>query len=106
MPHPGPLVAFLTAVSMLDRANADPPAVLLTARQVAESHLLPEPRPPVDLEAEVLGSLPADAVILRDETGTTFVLRPYAGPAAVPGDRVRVTISGIGTIDNPVVQGE
>jgi signal transduction histidine kinase len=90
MPHSGPWVAFLTAVAMLDRADANPPAVLSTARQVAESYLLPEPRPPVDLEAEVLGALPANAVILRDETGTTFVLRPYAGPAAVPGDRVRV----------------
>ena len=29
-----------------------------------------------------------------------------AGARFAAGDRVRVTISGIGTIDNPVVQGE
>lgn len=71
-------------------AVAEPPAALSTARQVAESYLLAEPRPPVDLEAVVTGTFPGGTVLLRDETGVTFVRPPDGGEPVRAGDRVRV----------------
>lgn len=72
------------------RAGAEPPATLSTARQVAESYLLPEPRPPVDLEAVVTGTFPSGTVLLRDDTGVTFVRPTDGGEPVRAGDRVRV----------------
>jgi 2-keto-4-pentenoate hydratase/2-oxohepta-3-ene-1,7-dioic acid hydratase in catechol pathway len=46
--------------------------------------------------------LPGDVIA----TGTPSGVGRPRGIFLKPGDRVRVTISGIGTIDNPVVQGE
>lgn len=71
-------------------AVAEPPAALSTARQVAASYLLPEPRPPVDLEAVVTGTFPDGTVLLRDNTGVTFVRPPDGGEPVQAGDRVRV----------------
>lgn len=71
-------------------AVAEPPAALSTARQVAESYLLAEPRPPVDLEAVVTGTFPSGTVLLRDETGVTFVSPPDRGEPVQAADRVRV----------------
>jgi hypothetical protein len=94
-PLPSPLhrrlAGLLIAMALVAPARAaDPPPVLSTAREVAESYRLAEPRPDVDLEAVVLGTIPGAAILLRDATGTTFINMPRAGPAAEPGDRVRV----------------
>jgi hypothetical protein len=91
-PLPRRLAGLLIAVAVVarDARAADPPPVLATAREVAESYRLAEPRPDVDLEAVVLGTIPRRSILLRDDTGTTFATVPYAGPPVEPGDRVRV----------------
>lgn len=89
--------AVLTAAAFAAPAGAtgaEPePAVLTTVREVADSYLLPRPYPPVRLEAVVTGRYPNGSLVIRDETGATFVhgeegARAYA---ASTGDRVRVT---------------
>ena len=82
--------ALAGAVLFAGHAGAEPPATLSTARQVAESYPLPEPRPPVDLEAVVTGTFPDGTVLLRDETGVTFAGPPCRGDPVQAGDRVRV----------------
>lgn len=89
-------IAFLTAAICAVAAGAtraEPePGVLATVQAVAESYLLPRPYPPVRLEAVVTGRYPNGSLVIRDETGATFVHgqgEPGVLAAAV-GDRVRI----------------
>lgn len=69
--------------------GADPPA-LTTLRAVAESVLEPGPPGPVDVEAVVTGHNPDGAILLRDDSGSTFAAPAADQDAAAPGDRVRI----------------
>ena len=66
------------------------PAALTTGREVAESYLLPSPRPSVQLEAVITGRYPNGTILVRDETGPTFVIPENQTVSVAPGDRVRV----------------
>ena len=88
--------AVLTAVACAAAAGgtrAGPePAVLTTVREVADSYLLPRPYPPVRLEAVVTGRYPNGSLVIRDETGATFVHGDGGARVftASTGDRVRI----------------
>lgn len=79
--------AMLVLVVTLPAAADAPP--LGTIRDVAESYLRPGPPGPVDLEAVVLGRRFDGVILIRDDTGATFV-QPAGEPAVAAGDRVRV----------------
>jgi signal transduction histidine kinase len=74
-------------------ARAEPTAGVFTSvREVADSYLLPGPYPPVRLEAVVTGRYPNGSLVIRDETGATFVHRDSETTFATVaiGDRIRV----------------